>query len=228
MDKWRDRKFRLLLYPDDPTHVSAIELLPGLGIDYLYIQHTEDTWLADDEELGVHTVGDPKKPHWHVVIKFTQPRWTTGVAKLLGIKENYIKVCDSFDGALKYLLHYGWPDKHQYELSQCEGTLIPYLGRLLTEQTEDERVKSLVALLDEYDGILSYKCFLLLACDNGYYAEFRRLGAGARYILDEHNSSYEFSVQKRPGEFPDAITQAEFRGFVLGHSDKRLELKEGG
>lgn len=190
MEKWRDRKFRLLLYPEDPTHKACMCLLEQGGYKYAAILHDSDLWENGDEDIGEHEIGSTKKEHWHVVIKFPQAKWSTALEKELGIKGNYIRKCDSMDGSLLYLVHEGFPNKHQYDFNNVFGPLAPALGKLLVDDDEGMRVLEIVRMIDDTPGRIGYRELLVKACNNGLYGEFRRLGSGIKWLIDEHNAEY--------------------------------------
>lgn len=221
--KWRDRKYRLLLYPDDPTHVECMQKLMEGGYRYAAIKHDCDKWEDGDEDLGKHKVGSKKKAHWHVVLNFPQARWSTALVKELGIKANYIRKCDNFDGALLYLVHEGYQEKYQYEFDKVFGPLAPALGKLLVDDDEGMRVLEIVRMIDDTPGVIGYRELLIKACNNGLYGEFRRLGSGIRWLIDEHNADVEpqYTNGRKPtaGAYENAKSRARFEGFVQGHQE---------
>lgn len=91
--KFRDRKFCAVLYPEDETHVAAIEKLKSGGYNFAAILHDKDVY-----EDGEHK-GETKKPHWHVVVRFKNAVWNTAIAKELGIQPNYLEACANVDTA---------------------------------------------------------------------------------------------------------------------------------
>ena len=99
IEKFRDRKFCLLLYPlEDESHKNAIDVIKR-SYDYAMITHDSDL----DE------VGNLKKTHTHLVIRFNNPVWNSALAKDLGIEINYIQKCRSLERSLLYLVHYIYP-----------------------------------------------------------------------------------------------------------------------
>ena len=65
MEKFRSRKFCLLLYPnEDKTHKKALEYIK-LNYDYALIVHDKDT--NENNEI--------KKAHTHVVVSFSNAKW---------------------------------------------------------------------------------------------------------------------------------------------------------
>lgn len=172
----RDRKFCVILYPDDSSHMEALEKIKEC-YDCAYILHDCDT--LDTGEL--------KKPHYHVVFTFPNARYLSSVSEDLGIPENYIERCIKLSSALRYLVHADNPDKFQYSLECVGGTLKPKLEKLIGAISEETQVLHLVQFLDSKPGKVSYRDFLLYACENGYYSSFRRLGYGVKFLLDSHN-----------------------------------------
>lgn len=228
MERWRDRKFRLLLYPDENTHVEAMKLLNEAGYKYAAILHEHDTWDdEDDTDEGLHEPGSLKKPHWHVVVKFQNAIWSTALAKNLGIKENYVRDCKNLDGALLYLVHANNLDKYQYDLEDVFGDLRPALAKLLVDDDEGARVLTIIGMIDDSPGLCTYREILMKACNAGLYGEFRRLGAGVKYLIDEHNGEYkdEFYCRKTAGAYENAGERNSFRYFVEGYEACRNELK---
>lgn len=183
---FRDRKFCLLLYPDCEAHVAIMEQLETGGYKYAAILHDKDIW--QDNESEEHEAGTFKKPHWHVVLKFEQARWVNAVCKELnGLESNYIQKCNSFDSALLYLVHDGLEEKYQYPFDSVFGNLAPALGKLLQSDDEGSRVLEIVRMIDQSPGKVGYREILVKACNNGLYGEFRRLGSGVKWLIDEHN-----------------------------------------
>ena len=178
----------MLLYPDDPTHAACMGKLEQGGYKFAAILHDSDVWEEDDPDIGKHEIGSPKKAHWHVVLKFPQAKWSTSISKELGIKSNYIRECNSFDDALLYLTHEKYQKKHQYPFDQVFGPLAPALGKLLIDDDEGMRVLEIVRMIDDTPGIVSYRELLIKVCNNGLYGDFRKLGGGVKWLVDEHNA----------------------------------------
>ena len=172
----RDRKFCVILYPDDASHMEAFEKIKE-SFDCAYILHDFDT--LDTGEL--------KKAHYHVVFTFPNPRYLSSVADDLGISENYIERCIKLNSSLRYLIHADNPDKYQYSLDAVGGSLKDRLRKLVCVVSEEQQVLSLIKYLDDTDGFVSYRNFLIYACENGLYSSFRRLGCGVKFLLDEKN-----------------------------------------
>lgn len=189
--KWKSRNFCLMLYPDeDITHLDALNFIRS-NYRYGAICHNSDMWTAADESQNPdHKAGEFKKPHFHVVVQFTTPRWSSAVAKELGITENYIQKCRSLEGALKYLVHADHSDKVQYDTDAVEGQLKIMLDKLLSQVTEDERIIQLILLLDSFETKVTYQGFVRVVCSKGLYSDFRRSALIFSNLIREHNEMF--------------------------------------
>ena len=182
--KFRDRKFCAVLYPEDETHVACIEKLQSGGYNFAAILHDEDTY-----EDGEH-IGEKKKPHWHIVLKFVNAVWNEALAKELGITANYLEKAKSLDAALLYLVHYGYEEKYQYDLEKVFGTLKTRLASLLADTDESTRALTIYDLIRNSPGVVTYTEIFEKACKAGLYGDFRRMGTGVRYLINDHNYEY--------------------------------------
>ena len=141
-NKYRDRKFCAVLYPDDDSHREAIEKLKSGGYNFAAILHDKDVY-----EDGEHA-GELKKPHWHIVIRFKNAVWNTAIAKELGITPNYLEACKDVDSSLLYLVHYGNEKKAQYDYEEVFGPLRLKLATLLADTDEGTRVLNIVEIIE--------------------------------------------------------------------------------
>lgn len=179
--KFRDRKFVAVLYPDDGTHVAAIEKLMAGGYNFAGILHDQDVY-----EDGEHE-GELKKPHWHIVLRFKNAVWNTAIAKELGITPNYLEACKDVDAALVYLVHYAHPKKFQYEYEKVFGPMKVKLATLLADTDEGTRVLNLVEIIESSPGPIGVSELLKKAVAAGLYADLRRMGTFATAMVREHN-----------------------------------------
>lgn len=187
MDKFKTRNFILVLYPDDETHLEAISRICNGGYNYAVIMHDSDVWIAEDPHFdsNKHTVGEKKKEHFHVVLSFRNPVWSTSLASELGIAHNYLRPSHDLNESLLYLIHFGSPSKFQYDLELVTGPLKTRLEKNLIDESEDDRVQRLIELIENTPQP-SYLKLLKASCRAGLYGDFRRMGAFAiKMILEE-------------------------------------------
>lgn len=177
---FRDRKFCLLLYPDDETHVKALAQIEK-NYDCAYILHNKD---KTDE-------GETKKHHWHVVVRVGQNAvWNTAFASELGITPNYIQQTRNIDRALMYLLHYNDKDKAQYDISEVNGNLVKKLKLAIQkdDKTEQEKAQDIIDIINNNLGLkISFTDVVNYAMLKGYYDVVRRATPFFKMLIDEHN-----------------------------------------
>lgn len=191
-EKFRKRYMNLLLYPEDPKHLEAIEKIKQ-SYDYAMILHERDIYTKEDEAKNSdNKEGTLKKPHWHVVLRFKNQVWNTALAKDLGIGVNYIQEPRSFDNSLMYLIHYNDPDKVQYDISEVKGNITTKLKELInaSNKTEGEKVVEIIQYIKDYKGYIKVTDFAEYCASNGYWSEFRRSGAIFLKIIEEHNKHF--------------------------------------
>lgn len=209
--KFRDRKFVMVLYPEDPTHAAAIEKLKSGGYNFAAILHDKDTLES----------GELKKPHWHVVVRFKNAVWNTAIAKELGITPNYPEACKDVDASLLYLVHFGNEDKYQYEFEEVFGPLKVRLATLLAEPDEGARVLTIVDIVDRSPGPIGYSELIKKSVAAGVYADLRRMGSIGVALVREHNDDCYKELVDR-GESNDT---RRFRDFEEFTSSKTSNIK---
>lgn len=180
MQKYRNRRHAILLYPDCPAHVSALELIEKT-YDHCYILHDKD--LNED--------GSIKKPHWHVVLYCKHAIWNTALAKDLDLTLNYIQEIRNADLMLEYLIHANEEDKHQYSLDEVKGTafLKQQLKKNLEVDTlsEGDKVIELIDFIENADKEISVSSFSRACAIMGRWDVFRRSGAIFLKMIEEKN-----------------------------------------
>lgn len=178
MSRIRSCNFSLVLYPDDFEHFIAMDVLAKNGYQYSAILHDKD--LDKD--------GNVLKPHYHVIVCFPRQKDLSALSSELGVKPNYIEPVRNRQYAERYHIHADDPDKYQYDPSEIFGTLADRVrAHVASGATEEDKVKSLLVLLDSMPVPCTYRQFLIACCDANLYSVFRRLGNVLRHLMDEHN-----------------------------------------
>lgn len=214
--RFRDRKFCAVLYPEDPTHAACIEKLKTGGYNFAAILHDEDVYEDGDHK------GEKKKPHWHVVIKFPNAVWNEALAKELGITSNYLEKAKSLDSALLYLVHFGYEEKYQYDLQQVFGSLQTRLASLLNDTDESTRAMNIYDMIRNSPGIVTYTEIFEKACKAGLYGDFRRMGSGVTFLINDHNYEYSHADQSNAGV---TISAEAFKEYLKWTGSKTDDIK---
>lgn len=176
----RSSNFFLELYPDNFEHIIALDLLEKSGYQYSAILHDKDVQKDDPTK--------PVKPHWNIVICFPRQRDLHVVAQELGIEERWLEPCRNRVASERYHCHLDHPDKFQYDPADIIGPLADQVrAHYEGGKTEDDKVRSLLWLLDTMPKPCSYRKFVVAACDAGLYSTLRRMGSLFKPIIDEHN-----------------------------------------
>lgn len=145
-----NRNFTLILYPEDKTHMEALEYIEK-NYDCAYITHDKD--ITEDGEI--------KKEHIHCVIRVgNNPRWRSAIAEEIGISEGYIEGCNLIK-QLKYLIHAEQPEKYQYNIENVKGNLKNKLIKELEndDESENEKITKMIEFIEDFQGYLSLEDF---------------------------------------------------------------------
>lgn len=104
---------------------TQIEYLTKETILKVLTDHKEDieffAFILHDKD--VDEIGNPKKKHWHIMIRLYESRRHTDVASWFGLSVSCIQTSKSgkYDDMLLYLIHENAPEKYQYDLSKVQA-----------------------------------------------------------------------------------------------------------
>lgn len=184
---YRSRKFCLLLYPDNEEHNTALDYIKT-HYNYCLILHDLDT----------KETGETKKPHYHVVLDFSNAKWNTALSQELNISTQFIQQCNNFEHALEYLIHYNDDTKHQYDINKTQGPLKRKLINFITknDNTEEERIQYIFDFIYSFDCPISYKNLCEYCHKIGVWGDLRRNATIIFRLLDEHNARY-FQIKEK-------------------------------
>ncbi len=179
MEKYRSKSFCLILYEEDETHRKAIEKIKT-SYDYAIICHDRDVSEITGEIL---------KPHYHVVLRFQNAKWSSALAEELGITDNYFEEARSLKRALLYLIHFYDEDKFQYSVKDVSGPLKKRLEEFVKNdgKSESEKVLEIFAEIDNIKDEIKYSVFVKHIATMGYWDTLRRSSSLIIRYLDEHN-----------------------------------------
>ena len=150
--------------------------------------------ISSDYDIAyIHHNKDGCKEHVHAVVMTSNQTYNTALSKELGIDIKWIQQVKKRDSALRYLIHLDDSNKYQYDESEVMFTserarqLFSSAVNKPVGESEDDKVLRLVGLLDNQDR-LTYRQFVMLACQNGLYDVLRRSNYLFCRILEEHNN----------------------------------------
>ena len=190
----KQRGFVMDLYPDNPNHAFLILQLSSYQYNALGICHDKDVYLDDvvDDETGElkHKKGDFKKKHFHFIVEFENNRYISGVAKELGVEEHLIQFLDGFFDYAVYMLHWKYPEKHQYDIDEFIGTLAAKAKEKILKKPESLQFKEIFDFIDNYNGKINYSIVFKYAYEKGYYGALRRNTYGVKEFIYDHNERF--------------------------------------
>ena len=154
--------FGLLLYPDNPTHEKAVDMLMRLAPvwewKFFLILHDKDLLDgSESEQEGMEeNKGTPglKKAHWHVVVVSGDRKSPGTIAIQLGIEKRFVQGLSSIRGMLRYLIHTDFPDKHQYDPAEviCNDDYSKYLGSQSITRTWADQLGEFLEMFENMAG----------------------------------------------------------------------------
>lgn len=131
----KKRNWTFVLY-EDSCAKDWEDYLISTGVPFSYAYHDKD----------FTEIGEPKKPHYHVVICFDGPITYTNVsnyAKRVGAANDVVQPVGSVRGIVRYFCHKDNPDKYQYseDIIQCRNGFDPsdYFSLTVTQQKAFKR-----------------------------------------------------------------------------------------
>jgi len=218
----RKRAYTIILYPDSESY-NYKEILDYIELnyaEYAYILHDRDIYPADvkDDSTGqlLHSKGEIKKPHYHVLFKFKDGRSPSAVSKELGLEEHDLEIIKSWKAQVRYLIHLDDEDKVQYSRSDIvsNAALDKYL------QTIKEEPDQLYELLHFIDSNVVNNPFTLMyyVCEHPeLYPAYRRNAASLQNCINYNARNYE--KKKIEADFKSQQTQLAY--------EKHFQIVEG-
>ena len=131
----KKRNWTFVLYGDSCAK-DWEEYLISTGVPFSYAYHDKDKT----------EIGEPKKPHYHVVVCFDGPTTYNTMleyAKRVGAANEVVQPVGSVRGIVRYFCHKDHPDKYQYseDIIQCRNGFDPsdYFCMTVTQQKAFKR-----------------------------------------------------------------------------------------
>lgn len=119
--------FTLTLYPDNPYHCTFVDtILDDLGLVWYGMLHDKDLYrevVLDENGQVLHKLGEPKKPHWHIIVHTPYAMSLNAFADSMKYYEIEPNLCDTCNKYFytRYITHIAFRhtswvnfDKHYY------------------------------------------------------------------------------------------------------------------
>lgn len=174
------RNYTIVLYPEDQTHVQALEYIKK-QFSYAYILHNKDIWEKDNinENTGEikNKKGDKKKEHYHVLITFLNARSQESVLEEIGLDNGHIEPSSFYEMA-RYLIHLGYPNKYQYTIQEIKTNIYTRIENAIKREYNKEEEKSRILLdfifKNTNQSILTFKKLTEFAMENDCLLELQK------------------------------------------------------
>lgn len=173
----KSRVFSLELYPEDNSHMIILDYIKN-NFEYAYILHDKDIHENDvvneNGEL-IHKKGDIKKPHYHVLITFKNPRYVDKLKEELNLK--HIESAN-FYAYSRYLIHLGYPQKFQYKrqdiITNIDLRIDNALKRDYNSDEQDARILLDFIFKKCNEGFLTFRTLTEFAMENDCLRELQK------------------------------------------------------
>nr|WP_325196964.1 replication protein [uncultured Oscillibacter sp.] len=189
----RKRNWVFVVYPDSAPE-NWREILRGMLVP---------GFISPLHDKDVNADGEPKKPHWHVLLTFKGNKSYEQIKEITdGLNAPAPQVCKDIRAYARYLCHLDNPEKVQYEVQgvECLGGA-DYLDKVKSAADTD------TALSEMMDWCIDQGCFSFFRLSN--YARryrtdwFRVISSSRTVFLTAWLKSMEWEVKN--GTFNDAV-----------------------
>lgn len=140
--------YSVLAYPE--SFPDCLEWLESSGLPYI-VSPLHDSDIYDK---GDHA-GELKKPHWHVIIKFSGQKSVNQMLMLLDPRFVRLDTVNDIRGAVRYLVHADSSDKHQYDKDGITTNLD--ISRYFAKKTKGYNPADLFQILEDNPQIVTIR-----------------------------------------------------------------------
>lgn len=182
MNDKRNYNYLCVIYEDDENfNWQLYNLLNEKEV--IYIRHDQD--VTEEGEL--------KKPHYHFVIKLKTACTISALSRRVGVAENMIEpIKKSFNGALKYLIHFKDDNKFNYCIEDVKSNsekLLKRFKELVTDEIPGgEHAMSIQDYINSQPDYVKMSDIGKFANQNGIWNYFIRYYSYLRDVVKEHNA----------------------------------------
>ena len=214
----RTRNWTFVLYP---------ESAPDKWRDILDEEHIE--WIESplhDKDLNEN--GEPKKPHWHILLMFEGNKTVEQVAEITTRLNATIPLkVASAKGLVRYMAHLDNPEKHQYDKSQIVAHGGADVADLLkpTSSSRYQLIGEMMAFVKDND-IVEMEDLLLYAIEFRFDDWFPLLCDNSAYIMESLIKSRRHRSTGQRGGNVEPDVQKEITNLKNENARLRAKLEE--
>lgn len=185
----KKRNWAFVIYPDSlPPEWK--ETLQSTGLQCV---------ISPLHDKDIDPNGEPKKPHYHVIISYSGPT-SFNVVKMLtdSLNAPIPQALEQVRGYYRYLTHKDNPDKYQYDekdIKTINGFNITNFIELSRNEITEIKIK-LQALIRE-KNILEYSDLMDFLIDSESYGEYD-VASNNTYFFDKYISSRRNKIKQMP------------------------------
>lgn len=191
----RARNFATVVYPE-----SAPD-----GWQDLLSCHCVPAFISPLHDRDVNPTGEPKKPHFHVVLMFEGKKSIEQVTEIFkSIGGVGCEVVKSIRGYARYLCHLDNPEKAQYEPSDVRCIASDYIGTIGLAIDKYVALGEMQDFCEKYD-IVSFYALAKYARSNRQ-DWYRILSDCGSVFMREYLQSRKWSKEQNLGEIVDPET----------------------
>lgn len=160
----KKRNWTFVLYPDSAPQDWREQIKISGLMSAVSPLHDKD----------INPTGEPKKPHYHIILVYSGPTTYNAVAKFTAkLNATIPQDLESVRGMYRYFSHKDNPEKYQYddkEITTLNGFNIADLVELTKSEVNELKAKILKLIRDV--NIVEYASLIDFLIDNGMMAEY--------------------------------------------------------
>lgn len=191
----RTRNFATVVYPE-----SAPE-----DWKEILFSHCVPAFISPLHDKDVNPTGEPKKPHYHVMLMFEGKKSVAQVEEIFStIKGVGCEVVKSVRGYARYLCHLDNPEKHQYDTSEVTCLASDYLGTIGLAIDKYHAIGEMQDFCDRYNVVSFYA---LATYARAHRSDWHRILCDCGSVfMREYLQSRKWSVEQDFGKIIDPET----------------------
>ena len=187
----KKRNWAFVLYPESAP-ADWRELLQKTGLPCA---------ISPLHDKDVNATGEPKKPHYHVMVFYQGPTSYNVVKRLTdGLNQPIPQVVEQVRGYYRYLTHMDNPEKAQYSAAEIQ-TLNGFDIMDFVEMSKSEVTKVLRALVDyiRENDLLEYADLMDMTMCEGVPPEWFDVASSHTLFFTGYLKSRRFRVERKEG-----------------------------